>query len=91
MNDKEAFIAPFEAVDPNLGHMLRAYLEEASLPIVKLRLRAAVAKVTRTNSDQMLRDDIAEILNDIAENGMPMPRDLDVALDAILCNMGIQP
>lgn len=90
MTDKEAFIAPFEAVDPNLGHMLRAHMEDASLPMVKMRLRAAVAKVIRTNADQQLRDDLAEILTDIAENGMPMPRDLDVALDAILCNMGIQ-
>lgn len=89
MTDKEAFIAPFEAVDPNLGHMLRAHLEDASLPIVKMRLRAAVAKITRTNGDQMLRGDLAMILEDIATNGMPMPRDLDVALDAILCNFGI--
>lgn len=90
MTDKEAFIAPFEAVDPNLGHMLRAHLEDSSLPMVKMRLRAAVAKVTRTNADQQLRDDLAEILEDVAKHGMPMPRDLDVALDAILCNMGIQ-
>lgn len=90
MTDKEAFIAPFEAVDPNLGHMLRAHLEDASLPMVKMRLRAAVAKVTRTNGDQMLRDDIAEILTTVAAEGLDQPRDLDVALDAILCNTEIR-
>ncbi len=30
-----------------------------------------------------LRDDIAEILEQIAEEGMPHPRNLDAALDAI--------
>lgn len=36
--------------------------------------------ILHTNNE--LRDDIAEILEDIAKNGMPNPRDLDVALDA---------
>lgn len=89
LNDADRFVAAFRELDPNLGLMLESYLETASLPMVKMRLRAAVAKVIRTNGDDSLRDDIAEILEDVAANGMPMPRDLDVALDAILCNFGI--
>lgn len=34
-----------------------------------------------------LRDEIAEILEQIAEEGMPHPRHLDAALDAIECTI----
>jgi len=35
-------------------------------------------------TDETHRDSIAEILERIAKEGLPNPRDLDVALDAIL-------
>lgn len=34
-----------------------------------------------------LRDEIARILEQIAEEGMPHPRNLDAALDAIECSI----
>jgi hypothetical protein len=32
---------------------------------------------------EQLRDDVADVLTTIAKDGLPGPRDLDVALDAI--------
>lgn len=34
-----------------------------------------------------LTADLAEILETVARDGLPGPRDLDVALDAILCTL----
>lgn len=88
MTDKEAFFAAFDTVDPNLGQMLRAHGEHASLAMIKMRLRAAVAKAVRVHGDDQIRDELADILQTIADEGLHQPRDLDVALDAVLCTAG---
>lgn len=35
------------------------------------------------------RDELAEIIETVAREGLPEPRDMDVAIDAILCALGL--
>lgn len=91
MNDKQKFAETFKAVDPNLGSQVEALLEGTSLQIAKLRIRAAVSSVVVSNRDtESIRDDLVDILTTVAAEGLDGPRDLDVALDAIMQTFGAE-
>lgn len=47
-----------------------------------------VEKLMTVTDQEKLRAEIAEVLEMIAKDGLPGPRDLDVALDAIFCSFG---
>ena len=40
-----------------------------------------------SDNQEGLRGEIAEVLELVAKDGLPGPRDLDVALDAIMCSV----
>jgi hypothetical protein len=84
--DKQKFVDTLRGVDENLASMIEGELENSSLPIVKMRLRAAMVCATVSVDDvAALRDELHEIVTIIANDGLPEPRDADVAVDAILC------
>jgi len=83
--DKSSYIAALALADPSLAEMAQALSEDHSLPAIKLRVRAAMAKVCL--HPDMVRDEVARILEIVASDGLDGPRDLDVAIDALLCTI----
>lgn len=79
----EHYTNALSLADPSLASMVEGLHDSgASLPAIKIRVRAALAKVAVKHEG--IRDEIALILQTVVADGLDGPRDLDVAIDAIL-------
>lgn len=86
MTDLPTYIAQLALVDPSLAQMAQGLSDEGvSIAAVKLRVRAAMAKVCL--HPDAVRDEVARILEIVAQNGLDGPKDIDVAVDALLCTV----
>lgn len=68
--------------------MCRAAL--SALPAAVQAVACGEAVAVPRNGTEEAREEIARILEAVAKDGLPQPRDLDVALDAIFCTIAAQ-
>jgi hypothetical protein len=75
------------SVDGQGTHRIEVPLEGSKRLVAFFRTKRGaegwIATIDREEEEERRRADLAEILDAVAKEGLPGPRDLDVALDAI--------